>query len=207
MEVAVSPDGKTVASASSDRTVRLWDVSTGREIRKLEGHISRVSTVRFSQDGKKLASAGMDDGFVISSGTSTQGGKPKAIRPIAVESGHWRSAPDGRMLATASHETQVTVWDLATSRQVHVLKGHASVIFDLAFSNDSRRLASAGGDGVVRVWDPVFGQEVLVLRGHVGLVAGIAFSPDGTQLASASGDRTVKIWEAGPGPAVPAAPR
>jgi Tol biopolymer transport system component len=106
-------------------------------------------------------------------------------------------SPDGRYVAAASDEPNLTVWDVMTGKPTPVsFKGHTDRIQGLAFSPDGQHLASASKDGTAKVWNVRTGEEVYTLRGHRGEVLGVAYSSDGRRLASASGDGTVKVWDA-----------
>jgi WD40 repeat protein len=93
---------------------------------------------------------------------------------------------------------ELKVWEVATGKEMLVLRGHTDTVWSVAFSPDGQRLASAGRDGTVKLWDAVLGQQTLTLTAHNGPVTTVAFSPDGQRLASASLDGTVKIWHAAP---------
>ena len=166
--VAFSPDGQRLASASSDQTVKIWDCATGKELFALRGHASDVTSV---------ASGGLHAGWITSVAFS----------------------PDGQRLASARHDTTVKIWEIATGKELLALKGDAGGVDSVAFSPDGQRLASAGDDQTVRIWDSATGKELLALKGHGGEVTSLAFSPDGQRLASASSDQTVKIWDSATG--------
>jgi roadblock/LC7 domain-containing protein len=135
--VAFSPDGKLVASASRDRTVRLWDTATGKPVQKLEGHSSWVSAVAFSPDGKLVASASRDMTVRL---WDTATGKP-----VQKLEGHssWVSAvafsPDGKLVASASLDKTVRLWDTATGKPVQKLKTEGWVN-SLSFSDDGSHI-------------------------------------------------------------------
>src|SRR5262249_12732864 len=103
------------------------------------------------------------------------------------------------LLASASADRTIKVWDAVTGRLIFTLLGHQAVVNCVAFSHDGNRLASAGGDMTVRVWDADSGQEMMTLAGHTFAVYGVAFSPDGKRLASTSADKMVKVWDAASG--------
>jgi dipeptidyl aminopeptidase/acylaminoacyl peptidase len=107
-------------------------------------------------------------------------------------------SPDGKRLASASHDQTVKVWDAATGAALLKLEGHTSAVTSVAFSPDGKRLASASRDQTVKVWNAATGEESLTLKGHTDEVLSVAFSPDGKRLASASYDKTVKVWDARP---------
>jgi WD40 repeat protein len=195
--VAFSPDGRTLASASHDNTVRLWDAATGRATQTLKGHSNWVQSVAFSPDGRTLASASSDQtvrlwNAATGRATQTLKGHSYGVNSVAF-------SPDGRTLASASDDDTVRLWDAATGRATQTLKGHSGWVRSVAFSPDGRTLASASSDKTVRLWDAATGHATQKLKGHSGRVNSVAFSPDGRTLASASSDKTVQLWDAATG--------
>ncbi|MEU1183147.1 helix-turn-helix domain-containing protein [Streptomyces sp. NPDC005820] len=185
--------GRQLASASSDGTVRLWDVVTRRGAGELVGHHGPVRSVAFSPDGRTLASAGSDATVRLWS--------VSARRQIAVLKGHQGPvravtfSPDGRTVASAGRDATVRLWDTRTGRQTARLPGHSGDVLALAYAPDGSRLASAGSDRTVRLWNPRTRRATAVLKGHSGDVLAVAFSPDGRVLATGGADRTVRLWD------------
>jgi WD40 repeat protein/tRNA A-37 threonylcarbamoyl transferase component Bud32 len=195
--VAFSSDGQRLASASWDRTVRVWDAHTGEEVLVLKGHPDPIRCVAFSPDGQRLAS-GSDGGTVRVWDTHTG-------QPILTLQAHTRYvicvafSPDGQRLASSGRDQTIRIWDARTGKEALTLKGHTGLVASLAFSLDGQCLASAAYDRTVRVWDAHTGQEVHTLEGHTLPVTSVAFSPDGQRLASSGRDQTVRVWDAGTG--------
>ncbi|MBD2525150.1 HEAT repeat domain-containing protein [Nostoc sp. FACHB-133] len=195
--VSFSPDGKILASASADKTVKLWNTTTGKEIKTLTGHTDTVYDISFSPDGKMLASASADKTVKL---WDTSTGKE-----IKTLTGHTDTvydisfSPDGKMLASASSDKTVRLWDTSTGKEIKTLTGHTNAVYGIRFSPDGKMLASASGDKTVKLWDTSTGKEIKTLTGHTNAVYGIRFSPDGKMLASASGDKTVKLWDTSTG--------
>jgi WD40 repeat protein/tRNA A-37 threonylcarbamoyl transferase component Bud32 len=197
VSVAFSPDGRRLASASGkwDKAgeVKLWNATTGQELRSLQGHTNAVWSVAFSPDGQRLASASLDKTVKVWDAATGQElltlqGHTSAIWSVAF-------SPDGRRLASASSDQTVKVWDATTGQVLRTLLGHTDAVWSVAFSPDGQRLASASSDQTVKVWDATTGQELLTLQGHTGVVWSVAFGPDGRRLASAGVDGAVKVWD------------
>jgi WD40 repeat protein len=196
--VAISPDGKTLATGGGgtrdeglDRTIRLWDVKTGREQGRMDNAGSPYA-LAFSPDGKMLASAGSVTQLwdVATRTASAELPDARAVFSVAF-------SPDSRLLAGGTYQKTIVLWDTARKKTRAVLKGHPREIYSVAFAPDGRTLASGDFDGNVKLWDVAAEREITTLRGHTREVHSVAFSPDGRMLASASQDQSVKLWEIG----------
>ncbi|MBD1865171.1 MULTISPECIES: hypothetical protein [Trichocoleus] len=177
--VSFSPDGQTIATASWDHTVRLWQ-RNGTPVRTLNGHSAAVSSVRFSPDGQVIASAGDDRILQLWRPDGTP------IRSILNSSpiSEVTFSPDGKMLATANQDGTITLWTL-TGQRLQILKGHSKEVLGVSFSPDGQTIASASADRTVKLWSQM-GQLLKTFQGHQGDVSSVSFSPDGKLIASAS---------------------
>ncbi|MEH1977938.1 MAG: ribosome assembly protein 4, partial [Nostoc sp.] len=198
--VGFSPDGKTLASGSGDKTIKLWDVSTGKAIKTLTGHSSLVNSVGFSPDGKTLASGSYDNTIKlwdVSTG--------KAIKTLTGHSSGVISvgfSPDGKTLASGSYDNTIKLWDVSTGKAIKTLTGHSSGVISVGFSPDGKTLASGSADNTIKLWDVSTDKAIKTLTGHSSLVNSVGFSPDGKTLASGSYDNTIKLWDVSTGKAI-----
>ncbi|WP_341526616.1 caspase family protein [Nostoc sp. UHCC 0302] len=197
LSVAFSPDSKTIASASSDTTVKLWNAATGKEITTLKGHSSDVLGIAFSPDGKTIASASSDTTvklWNVATGKeiTTLNGHSSYVLSVAF-------SPDGKTIASASLDNTLKLWNATTGKEITTLNGHSNSVNGVAFSPDGKTIASASSDTTVKLWNVATGKEITTLKGHSSDVNGVAFSPDGKTIASASSDTTVKLWNVATG--------
>ncbi|KAK5710084.1 hypothetical protein LTR17_019197 [Elasticomyces elasticus] len=166
-------------------------------LQTLEGHSREVSSVVFSADSSRLASASWDKMIKIWDASSGQ-----CLRTLEGHSDGVSSvvfSADLSGLVSASWDKTVKIWDASSGQCVRTLEGHSDRVKSVVLSADSSRLASASDDQTVKIWDASSGQCLRTLEGHSGWVTSVVFSADSSHLASASQDNTVKIWDASSG--------
>src|SRR6266852_5284859 len=198
--VAWSPDGRYIASGSSDNTVRVWDAITKDTVTIYQGHTDEVLAVAWSPNSQLIASASIDHTARIWDAITkdiifTNRRSSDVTHALA-----W--SPDGRYIALGNSDRTIQVWDTATKRKLFTHSGHSSSVRAVAWSPDGKRIASAGNDHTVQVWDAVYQQGIaqkqsaFTYRYHSGSVWTVAWSPDGQRIASAGEDSIVRVWQA-----------
>ena len=198
-DLSLSLDGKTLATGSSDNTVKLWDMETQANIGTLEGHLNYINAVSFSPDGMRLASCSGDNTVRLwdmetHTEIATLGGHERSVLGVAF-------SPDGTRLASGGRgelndaDGQVKLWEVETQTNIATLEGHTGLVWSVAFSSDGKTLATASSDATVKVWDVETQTNIATLEGHEDSVLSVAFSLDGKTLATGSSDNTVKLWD------------
>jgi eukaryotic-like serine/threonine-protein kinase len=189
--VTVSPDGKTLASGSFDKTVRLW-TSAGELQQIISGHTDAVRAVAISADGQTLASGSSDKTIKI---WDLQTGE--LLHTLTGHRGPiWSVAftPDGQTLASGSYDGTIKIWDLQSGTLLRTLPEHYDSVWTVTISPDGQTLASGSYDGTIKIWDLQSGTLLRSLVGHTEAVRSTAISQDGAILASGSWDKTIKLW-------------
>jgi WD40 repeat protein len=203
--LAWSPDGTRIATASRDGTARIWDAQSGASLVVLSGHVGMVEMVAWSPDSTRVATASRDHTVRVweaATGTLllTLGEAGDVVRGVA-----W--TPDGAWIAATSRDRIVRLWEARTGALAAQYRGHEDNVLGVAFApapypgEDGVRVATASHDRTVIVWPPPGSRRRRqVVEGHTDFVEGVCWSPDGSRLATASGDHTLRIWALHPRP-------
>ena len=196
--VVYSPDNHYILSGSRDKTLKLWEISTGKEIKSFIGHSERVTSVDYSPNGEYVLSGSADKSIKLWNVKTgevirTYKGHTEDVNSVAF-------SPDGKTIASGSYDKTVKFWNLQTGGILYTLKGGSGEVSSIAFSPDGNWLASASWgssnkDYLVRLWDVHSGNLIRKFTGHSKAVNFVTFSSDGKHILTGSSDKTLRIWD------------
>ena len=189
---AFSPDGKVIATTSSDGIVSLWDHATGALVRAWSGHSNRVPACAFSPDGQEVLTGSSDGTLRLWDAASGN-----LLRSYSAPGAFLRCAfsPDGQLLLSASSDGQLRLWDRGHDAPLRAVQAHQDQIAACSFSPDGQQIVSGSLDKTVALWDTATLALVQRLEGHTEAVRCCAFSADGKRVVSGGDDGTVRVWE------------
>ena len=195
--VAFSPDGHSVLSGSNDKTIRLWDASTGRVLKTFQ-HSAAVLSIAFSPDGRSVLSGSGDKTLKlwdVSTGQvlKTFQGHTSPVYSVAF-------SPDGHSVLSGSGDKTLKLWDVLTGQVVRTFQGHTNAVRTVKFSPDGYSvLSGSSSDNIVKLWDVSTGQVMRTFQGQgVQLSNSAAFSPDGRMVLCGASGKTI-IWDVSTG--------
>ena len=191
---AITSDGRYAVSGSEDKTLRVWELETGRCIRTIEGHESHVLGIALTPDGRHAVSRGSDDKTLrvweLETGRClrTMQGHTSDLRFVAL-------TPDGLYAVSGSWDNSFKVWELETGRCLRSMQGHSGPASSIALTPDGRYAVSGTLDNTLRVWELETGRCLRTMDGHTGWVSFVALTSDGRYAVSGSQDNTLRVWE------------
>jgi len=200
-DVIFTKDGRYLVSASDDKTIRVWNVRTGRIHRIIRGQIGegsegKIFAAALSPDNEWLAVGGYPSRwgirlyhFPTGQLTALLKGHTSAVSSLAFSA-------DSRFLASGSSDDTVKTWKIATQKLVHTLKGHSDTVYALAYLPDNRKLVSGADDNTLILWNTQTGAQIKTMKGHTNDIGSVAVSPDGQYILSGSWDKTIRLWDA-----------
>lgn len=190
--VVLTRNGKTLVSASADKTIEIWNLDTQKIVCTLQGHSNTVRAIALSPDGQILISGSGDKTIKIWNFHAC-----KLIRTLASDSGPiWSVAigNDGQTLVTGDEDGNIKIWNFPTGQLLRTIQGHEGRVFSIAISPNGETFATGSIDKTIKIWGLYTGGHLRTIAQHEDAVRSVIFSRDGRTLASASWDKTIKIW-------------
>jgi WD40 repeat protein len=200
--VAFSPNSTLIAAGSSDKSVMIWDASSGLLRQTLTGQFDAVYAIAFEPNGKRIVSGGKD-GVITIRDTDTGQRMIHALRPEMTYG--WdvlpsvlslAVSPDSTTIVSGNADATAKIWSDSTGMLLHTLNGHSDAVTSVAYTPDGRTIVSGSADGTVRTWDAASGNPLRTLKGSSGQILSVAISPDGKRVAAAGSGDAVVIWNA-----------
>ncbi|MBM84377.1 MAG: hypothetical protein CMJ78_27805 [Planctomycetaceae bacterium] len=190
--VAISPDAKQLVTGTHGKKLRLWDMKSRQELLECPDVPSQVLGADFLRDGR--VAFGVHGSVNI---WNTETNKVTRLKPVNIHPHMIATSPDGSLVAAASHDLLVYVWDTSSGELLRSLKGHTDEVMSVGFSVDGLQVASGSRDKTVRLWDVQSGKQLKTFRGHSDWVWSVRLLPDGRRLMSGGGSNggSIRTWD------------
>lgn len=195
VQATFSPDGKTVATGSQDKTVKIWNVSTGKLLANLKGHRGEIKSLFFNAQGDRILTTAILDSVAKLWDAKTG----LLIKDLSTGSSYLEFgffSPDGKRIMLSTSGGVPVLFDAIDGLPASILKKASRYIESAAFSPDSKNLVTAGSGRNPEIFDTETGELLLSLKGHAGYLELVKYTPDGNLIISSSGDNTIKVWDA-----------
>ncbi|AZL53363.1 hypothetical protein EI285_01765 [Aliarcobacter skirrowii] len=194
--IAISSDNRYIVSGSSDKTVKLWEINSGKLLKTFTGHKNIVNSIAISSDNRYIVSGSADDtvrlwDFKSGKLLKTLNGHSNSVDSVVISS-------DSKYIVSGSLDKTVKLWDVNSGKLLKTLNGHSNWVDSVAISSDNRYIISGGWDKTVKLWDVNSGKLLKTLNGHSDIVLSVAISSDNRYIVS-GGDKTVKLWDVNSG--------
>ena len=198
--VTINPSHTTIATTATDGVIKLWDISTGRILRTLDGHTSKVNALSFSNDGKLLVSGSYDKTikvWEVSTGMNLQTleGHTSPVQTVAFSPDDLIVASGSGDFSQDSSDTSIKIWEVLSGKMIQSFEGHQKSTSTLTFNSNGRYLVSGGWDNKVILWSVSNKKKLREYSGHSEKINTVKFNPDGMSFASCSQDKTIKTWD------------
>jgi len=191
--ISYGPNGKYLASGSSDNTIKIWNTKTGEVVLTFKKHESPVFSIDWSPDGKSIVSGSTNGTIKIWHAETgkeilTFVGHTKNVAAVAFSS-------DGEYIVSGSWDKTIKTWNAKTGNEIKTFSGHTNNVSAVAFSPDGEYIVSGSWDKTIKIWDAETGETTKTLKGHEKPVLSVYWSPDDKHIASGSSDKTIKTWD------------
>lgn len=183
---------KRITAGSYAKSIRVWDVETGKLAIILEGHEKSCLPVSYSRSGDRIASGSLDKSVRIWDAVSGRELHKMELHTENIFSVCFH--PSGKYVASASADKTIRLWRVDDGQILRTYSGHSAAVFDIRFSPDGNHLISCSADQTLILWETASARKLYLFTGHTDRINAVRFSPDGNCIASVSDDQTMRIW-------------
>ncbi|ETO05236.1 G-protein beta WD-40 repeats containing protein [Reticulomyxa filosa] len=191
--VRFSADDSKIVSTSEDKTIRIWDVASGKQIRTFRGHDDFIYYAEFSLDGNTIVSCSYDRTIRL---WNMKSGKEIMKLEIHLYTPMYVSfSSDGKYIVSGSSDNIVRLWNANSGKEIKTFEGHLGYAWDVHFSPNNQMILSSSNDKTIILWDIKSGKQLKQFKGHSERILSAKFSPCGQYIISCSHDKTIRIWD------------